>query len=324
MDLGKTSCRVSYRRADGSDELAQETDAGMPGLAEQGGVAAAVAAIERPLLRLHRRTAELLPAPAESGGPMVIGVGAAGALAAPGAAAELAGRLLGAWPEWPFAAAAVTSDALTAHLGALGGSAGVVLVAGTGATAVAVGDDGTLAVSGGWGPVLGDEGSGGWIGAAGLQAALRDLDGRGPGTSLRAAAESKFGALQHLPRSIAADQAPAQATARFAAAVDDAAARGDRIARGIIDAAAGELAVAITAAARRAGAEPDRPLPASVVGGMLHLPTLAARLGELLAANGSVVHQVPARGSALDGAALLLAGGPPLPHEPHVHRAGSD
>ncbi|NNG35647.1 BadF/BadG/BcrA/BcrD ATPase family protein [Nakamurella aerolata] len=327
VDLGKTSCRVSYRVSGvptGESEPRVETGPGTPGLAEPDGAAAAVAAIDAPVRRLWSGGA---PPPGlddrvAADATTLLAVGAAGALAAPTAAAELAAGLLGAWPELAVRSAAVTSDALTAHLGALAGAAGVVLVAGTGATAVGVGTAGSVAVSGGWGPVLGDEGSGGWIGAAGLRAALRDLDGRGPRTGLRAAAEAMFGALQQLPRAVSDDGAPARATARFAGTVDDAAAQGDRVAADIIDHAAGELAAAAAAAAERVGADADHPLDVSVVGGLVGLPTLAAGLRRRLAAEGSALRQVASAGSALDGAALLMARGPALPHEPHVHRAG--
>ncbi|MYS50866.1 ATPase, partial [Streptomyces sp. SID6013] len=80
------------------------------------------------------------------------------------------------------------SDAVTAHAGALGGRAGVVLAIGTGSVAVGIGADGTYARVDGWGPLLGDDGSGARIGTAGLRAALRAHDGRGPATALLDAA----------------------------------------------------------------------------------------------------------------------------------------
>ena len=47
-----------------------------------------------------------------------------------------------------------TNDAVTSHLGALGGEAGVVIVAGTGVIALAAGEDGTWARSDGHGSLL--------------------------------------------------------------------------------------------------------------------------------------------------------------------------
>jgi glucosamine kinase len=53
---------------------------------------------------------------------------------------------------------------------------GVLLIAGTGSNVIGRASDGTLHRAGGWGPILGDEGAGYWIGLEGLRAALRALD----------------------------------------------------------------------------------------------------------------------------------------------------
>jgi len=93
----------------------------------------------------------------------------------------------------PGARVRVASDARTAHLGAFRGRAGALLVAGTGAVALAVDPAGASHWAGGLGPVLGDEGSGGWIGREGCLAAARSIDGRGPPTGLAQRCERTFG-----------------------------------------------------------------------------------------------------------------------------------
>nr|WP_085176454.1 N-acetylmuramic acid 6-phosphate etherase [Mycobacterium paraense] len=270
IDLGKTSCRAAAggRRAEG---------AGAPGLAAPGGVRAAEAAI-------LAVASEFAPA------DQVI-VGAAGALTAPDAARRLGAALLAALPAERVA---VTSDAVIAHAGALDGQPGIVLVAGTGVVALSIGADGTLRTADGWGPWLGDEGGGAWIGGAGLRAALRARDGRGPSTTLLDAARARFGAPETWPAQLTS----AAALASFAP--DVLAATGDAAARAIVDAAAAALA----ATARAAG---DGPV--AMVGGLAGVEALRERL-EL----------VPAAGDALDGALRLGA-----IHEPHVIRvqAGS-
>ena len=269
VDLGKTSCRAAAggRRAEA---------AGAPGLATPGGVRAAEAAI--------------LAVARELGPVDEVIVGAAGALAAPDAARALGDALLASLR---VERVAVTSDAVIAHAGALNGEPGVVLVVGTGVVALAISADGALRTADGWGPWLGDEGGGAWIGAAGLRAALRAHDGRGPSTTLLDAARARFGAPQTWP----AQLTNAAALASFAP--DVLAAEGDAAALAIVSAAAEELA----ATARAVG---DGPV--AMVGG------LAAVLEgvDVLRAQ---LDLVPAAGDALDGALRLGA-----IHEPHVIR----
>ena len=265
VDLGKTSCRaaVAGRRTQG---------AGAPGLATPGGVRAAETAI--------------LAVARELGPVDEVIVGAAGALAAPEAARALGDSLLASLRAERVA---VTSDAVIAHAGALDGQPGVVLIAGTGVVALAIGADSALRTADGWGPLLGDEGGGAWIGAAGLRAALRAHDGRGPSTNLLDAACARFGAPANWPTQLTS------ATAVASFAPDVLAAEGDAAALAIVSAAAEALA----ATARATG---DGPV--AMVGGLAGVEALRAQL-----------NLVPAAGDALDGALRLAA-----IHEPYVLR----
>ena len=265
VDLGKTSCRATAhgRRAEG---------VGAPGLAAPGGLRAAEAAI--------------LAVASELGPVDEVIVGAAGALVAPDAARALGVALLASLR---VERVAVTSDGVIAHAGALDGKPGVVLIAGTGVVALSIGADGALRAADGWGPWLGDEGGGAWIGAAGLRAALRAHDGRGPSTALLDAARARFGAPETWPAQLTG----AAAVATFAP--DVLAAEGDAAARAIVRAAAEALA----ATARAVG---DGPVV--MVGGLAGVEALREQLD-----------LVPAVGDALDGALRLRA-----IHEPHVIR----
>jgi N-acetylglucosamine kinase-like BadF-type ATPase len=78
----------------------------------------------------------------------------------------------------------VVNDALVALVAGVGAQHGVVLIAGTGSIAYGVNQEGFAARSGGWGYVLGDEGSGYWMGREALAATVREADGRGPKTRL--------------------------------------------------------------------------------------------------------------------------------------------
>jgi len=78
----------------------------------------------------------------------------------------------------------VDEDARAAQAGAFDGGPGVVCIAGTGANTFGINDSGQRARADGLGPLLGDRGSGYWIGEATLRAACRANDGSGPDTSL--------------------------------------------------------------------------------------------------------------------------------------------
>jgi N-acetylglucosamine kinase-like BadF-type ATPase len=67
-------------------------------------------------------------------------------------------------------------DELIALDAAFPGRAGMLVMAGTGMNVVGRAADGTTYSAGGWGPALGDEGSGYWIGQEGAKAALWGLD----------------------------------------------------------------------------------------------------------------------------------------------------
>ncbi len=78
-------------------------------------------------------------------------------------------------------------DAAAAHSGAFAGGEGIILSAGTGAICFAVNQRGERFFADGWGPILGDEGGGYWIGQEALKAVCRAQDGRGPQTRLLSA-----------------------------------------------------------------------------------------------------------------------------------------
>lgn len=71
----------------------------------------------------------------------------------------------------------VTHDADIALQGAFGGESGVIVIAGTGSVVFGRTRDGALRRAGGWGYLLGDEGSGHALGRAALRAVADELDG---------------------------------------------------------------------------------------------------------------------------------------------------
>ncbi|MFB7112389.1 N-acetylglucosamine kinase [Streptomyces sp. NPDC056190] len=147
---------------------------------------------------------------------------------------------------------ALAADAVTAYTGALGPRPGAVVAAGTGL--IAIGTDLTgWRRADGWGHLLGDCGSGAWIGRAGLEAALRAHDGRDGGSArLLARAQEAFGPMTELPGKLYPRSDRAAVLASFAPEVA-ACAADDPVAAGVLRAAARHMAESAAAVCPPAG-----------------------------------------------------------------------
>ncbi len=134
-------------------------------------------------------------------------------------------------------------------LSALDDGVGVALVAGTGSIALGRDARGAAARAGGWGHILGDEGSGYDIGRQALQAATRAADGRGAATTLLEQIMNVWGLERPddmIGRVYNNDDDKAT-IARLAPLVLRAARDGDCVARKIAQSTADELALAALA-----------------------------------------------------------------------------
>jgi N-acetylglucosamine kinase-like BadF-type ATPase len=133
---------------------------------------------------------------------------------------------------------------------AFAGGPGILVVAGTGSNAIGRTASGGSFGAGGWGPVLGDEGSGTWIGLEAIRAALRAQDRIGLGgvsTCLLREIERHWGveSLAELValanrRGDAGGEAPDFAT--LAPVVARCGEQGDSLAAGVLERAGEELA----------------------------------------------------------------------------------
>lgn len=204
------------------------------------------------------------------------GLGLAGANSE-GAVERLAAAL-------PFAAARIETDAVAAVKGALGPGDGIVAALGTGSV-FGVQRGGEVRQIGGWGLVLGDEGSGAWIGRALCAQALRAVDGFRAETPLLSEILSvKGGPLGLVAFSLAAKPVD------FASLVPRALESGDPAAEEVLARASADVAEAVDLL--QAGGR----LPVVFLGGLG--PVHAARLAGRWEIR-------PAQGSALDGALWL-------------------
>jgi len=188
-------------------------------------------------------------------------------------------RALAAMDELSGAPVVVRNDAEVALVGAVAGVRGVAVCAGTGA--IAVGMDGLdrVARADGWGYLLGDEGSGYWIGLEALRAVVRREDGRARrGRELERAV---LGSLQVEDAPALLDwtygrPASVNDIAALAPLVLAAAAQGDPEAARIVHRAGERLGRATCAVVRRLGFSGEA-FPLVALGGLLQ-SSLAAGL----------------------------------------------
>lgn len=144
-------------------------------------------------------------------------------------------------------------DIITALAGASVGQPGVVVISGTGAIAYGQLADGRSAKSSGWGYLMGDEGSGYWLGVEAIRAACKASDGRGPATELvgRIPQHLRDADLMALHVRIYGQQVERKAIASLASVVGAAADAGDAVALGLLRRAGEELAGAALAVLRQ-------------------------------------------------------------------------
>jgi N-acetylglucosamine kinase-like BadF-type ATPase len=177
-------------------------------------------------------------------------------------------RLVGARPQ------RVLNDVDAAHIGAFAGGSGILILAGTGSMAWARDQAGRSYRTGGWGDVVGDEGSGYWIGRHVLGAVSKSIDGRtGPTTMVDGVftllgldPDDRVNALEGWASRLDEPRTQIAALAPVALAC---AAGGDNAALALVNAAADELAAHVHMLERRLGE-----LTWSFAGGLFESPVL--------------------------------------------------
>jgi N-acetylglucosamine kinase-like BadF-type ATPase len=152
----------------------------------------------------------------------------------------------------------VVNDVVGAWATATGGGPGVAAIAGTGSNVFGVGGEGAELRAwraGGWGHVLGDEGSGYWLGVQSLKAALRHREASGPPTALSDAATAFFGepTVEAVAQCVYAKPLTKGEIAAFAIETAKLAEQGDAVARELYEWGARELGQQIAAVIRQTG-----------------------------------------------------------------------
>jgi N-acetylglucosamine kinase-like BadF-type ATPase len=140
----------------------------------------------------------------------------------------------------------VVNDALVALVAGVGDAPGVVIICGTGSIAFGRSAQDEAARAGGWGHVLGDEGSGYWIGCQALRAVARAADGRGPATALTPRVLNHFAIARPAQLIAQIYERPLRhhALAQLARLVQQARDEGDEVATQVLEQAAHELMAA--------------------------------------------------------------------------------
>src|SRR5262252_7741762 len=163
----------------------------------------------------------------------------------------------------------IVNDALIALQAGVGDAPGIVVVSGTGSIAYGRNARGQAARAGGWGYVLGDEGSGYWIGRLALRSVVRHADGRGRQTSLTPRLLGHFGLRRaaDLIHKIYHEELSPSAIGALARYVQRARDDGDLVANGILDQAAEELVMTAAAVTKRLEME-DESFSFVLAGGM--------------------------------------------------------
>jgi N-acetylglucosamine kinase-like BadF-type ATPase len=162
---------------------------------------------------------------------------------------ELSARMREALVSLGIGEVIVVGDADIALYGATEGEPGLIVIAGTGSICCGINARGKTFCAGGWGPIAGDEGAGAWIARRALRAVAHAVDGRGPTTSLTAAACTFFHVSDpsDLSTAIYAPTITNERLAGFGKYVIEVAQAKDRVAREILFEGGCELGLAAAA-----------------------------------------------------------------------------
>lgn len=201
----------------------------------------------------------------------------------------------------------VVSDSATALAGAFRRGPGIVAISGTGSVVLGRNIAGGQHRAGGWGWLVGDEGSAVAIGRAGLRAACAHADQSGPRTKLHDLMLAHFGItdLNDAKRIVYAPEFAAKGFASLAPLVSSAAEQDDDAAFEIIRGDGVMLAGQVIAVARRLKLTPTDTRVAPLGGGFAYIYGLRAAFAHAFAMIQPDVQVVEPDADALQGAVWM-------------------
>ena len=196
----------------------------------------------------------------------------------------------------------VDSDLMSTFYGSLVQEHGVIVLAGTGSFSLGIAQNGNKVSAGGWGPVIGDAGSGQLMAVQALQATARQFDHMGPGTLLSDKIKDYFGmeSINELKTIVNLDN-----VSKLTYIVRECAEEGDSIACEIIADAAKGLADLASAVIQQSAIDTDEGQIA-LAGGMWRLGDLLLRpFEEIMRERYSKIDIIPAKFPPVIGALLM-------------------
>lgn len=196
----------------------------------------------------------------------------------------------------------LVGDEVIAHTGALNGKEGIILIAGTGSICFGKNSAGKSATAGGWGHLLGDEGSGYGLGRDAIRAVSRVLDGYGEPTAIRELIAGEFGL--DTPEKIVSYvySNDKSAVAKISHLVEKAYWDKDPVAIGIVRSNAEALVNIVMAVSSRLGLEK---CDVALLGGLMEHPTcLRDEFVRLLAERSRDLHCISPLNNAAQGAVM--------------------
>jgi N-acetylglucosamine kinase-like BadF-type ATPase len=149
----------------------------------------------------------------------------------------------------------VDHDIRIALTGGLSGRSGIVQIAGTGSSTYGRNSAGNSWRSGGWGPLISDEGSGYWLGIQAMKAATRASDGRSPFTTLTASvlASLQLSNIEDIYTRIYVEELSRSEIAALGPLVIEAAKKGDGVSLEILERGVQSMAECVFVVAEHLG-----------------------------------------------------------------------